>query len=150
MQLFKTSAFLLATVFAAPASAGPIVYAVSTNYNNFTGQFGTVDLTTGAFNQIGQVIPDPLTGLVPGPDGSLLSISVSGNLDSVNPATGAVSVIGATGLGGLAYDTAELNGTVYATDLNSNLYAVNTRLERRRSSVRPVSRPARLSSTLPR
>jgi hypothetical protein len=113
-------------LFAASASADTLVYAVNTNYNNFTGQFGTVDLTTGAFNQIGSAIADPLTGLVPGPNGKLLSISASGNLDSVNPATGAISVIGATGLGNLAYNIAELNGTVYATDLQSNLYTVNT------------------------
>jgi hypothetical protein len=113
-------------LFAASASADTLVYAVSTNFNNFTGQFGTVNLTTGAFNQIGAAIADPLGGLVAGPNGKLLSISASGNLDSVNPATGAVSVIGATGLGTLAYTTAELNGTVYATDLKSNLYTVNT------------------------
>jgi hypothetical protein len=117
---------LALALFTASASAGPIVYAVSTNFNNFTGQFGTVDLTTGTFNQIGPVTSDPLSGLVPGPNGTLLGVSASGNLDSVNPATGAISVIGATGLGGLAYYTAELNGTVYATDLNSNLYTVNT------------------------
>jgi hypothetical protein len=114
------------TLFAASATPDTLVYAVSTNFNNFTGQFGSVDLATGAFNQIGPAIADPLGGLVPGPNGKLLSISASGNLDSVNPATGAVSVIGATGLGNLAYTIAELNGTVYATDLNSNLYTVNT------------------------
>ena len=112
-------------LFTASASAGPIVYTVSINYNNFTSQFGTMDLTTGAFNQIGSVISDPLGGLMPGSNGKLLSLSISGNLDSVNPATGAVSVIGATGLGNLAGVTAELNGTVYATDLYNNLYSVN-------------------------
>ena len=113
-------------LFAASASAGPIVYTVSINYNNFTGQFGTMDLTTGAFNQIGPVIADPLDGLMPGPNGKLISLSESGNLDSVNPVTGAVSVIGATGLGDLAGVTAEFNGTVYATDLYNNFYSVNT------------------------
>jgi MYXO-CTERM domain-containing protein len=112
-------------LYAASASAGPIVYAVSTNFNTFTGQFGTLNLTTGAFTQIGTSIPDPLSGLVPVSNG-LLGLSASGNLDSVNPATGAVSVIGATGLGNLAGDLVGLNGTVYATDLNSNLYTVNT------------------------
>jgi len=113
-------------LFAASASAGPIVYTVSINYNNFTSQFGTMDLTTGAFNQIGPVIADPLDGLMPGPNGKLISLSESGNLDSVNPVTGAVSVIGATGLGDVAGVTGELNGTVYATDLYNNLYSVNT------------------------
>ncbi len=122
-KLIGTLALVL---FAASASADTVVYAVSTNYNNFTGQFGTVDLTTGAFKQIGSVISAPLGGLMPGSNGKLLSLSISGNLDSVNPATGAVSVIGATGLGNLAGVTAELNGTVYATDLYNNFYSVNT------------------------
>jgi hypothetical protein len=122
-KLIVPLALILCT---ASASAGPLLYAVSTNFNNFTGEFGTVDLTTGAFNQIGPVISDPLTGLVPGPNGNLLSISESGNLDSVNPVIGAVSVIGATGLGDLAYTATELNGTVYATDLYNNFYSVNT------------------------
>jgi len=113
-------------LFAASASAGPIVYTVSINYNNFTSQFGTMDLTTGAFSQIGSVISDPLGGLMPGSNGKLISLSESGNLDSVNPVTGAVSVIGATGLGDLAGVTAEFNGTVYATDLYNNFYSVNT------------------------
>ncbi len=120
-----TTSFLLTVLFAASASADSLAYVVSTNYNTFTGQFGTLDLTKGSFNQIGPGIADPLTGLVQGPNGRLLSISVSGNLDSVNPATGAVSVIGATGLGTLADYIAELNGTFYTTDLNSNLYTVN-------------------------
>ena len=112
--------------FTASASADPTVYTVSINYNNFTSQFGTMDLTTGAFNQIGSVISDPLGGLIPGSNGKLLSLSVSGNLDSINPTTGAVSVVGATGLGNLAGVTAEFNGTVYATDLYNNFYSVNT------------------------
>jgi hypothetical protein len=120
------TACLLLTLFTASASAGPLVYTVSINYNNFTSQFGTMDLTTGSFNQIGSVISDPLGGLMPGSNGKLVSLSLSGNLDSINPATGAVSVIGATGLANLAGVTAELNGTVYATDLYNNFYSVNT------------------------
>lgn len=105
---------------AASAGAGPLLYVVT-----FAGQFGTVNPTTGVFTQIGPVTMDPLGGLVPGPNG-YIGVSYSGNLDSINPATGAISVIGATGLGDLAFDTAELNGTVYATDLNNNLYTINT------------------------
>lgn len=107
-------------LFTISASADPLVYAVSTNFNDFTGEFGTLDLTTGTFDQIGSAIADPLTGLMPGTNGSLLSISASGNLDSIDPATGAVSLIGATGLGDVGYDTAELNGKIYATDLYNN------------------------------
>ncbi len=70
-------------------------------------------------------LSDPLGGLVLGLNG-YLGVSFSGNLDSVNPATGAVSLIGATGLGGYAFDSAELGGTVYETDFYGNLYKVNT------------------------
>jgi hypothetical protein len=123
-QLFMSLS--LALLFTASASAGPIVYTVSIDFNNFTSQFGTMDLTTGAFNQIGSIISDPLGGLMPAPNGKLLSLSLSGNLDSIDPGTGAVSVIGATGLGDLAGVTAEFNGKVYATDLYNNFYSVNT------------------------
>jgi len=123
-------------LFAASARADTFVYAVSTNYNNFTGQFGTLSLTTGEFNQIGAAIPGPLYGLAPGPNGSLLSVSGTGNLDSIDPGTGAVSVIGAIsvigkvspiGVANVADTIAELNGTVYATDLYGNFYTVNTK-----------------------
>lgn len=122
-KLFLSLSLALFTV---SASASPIVYTVSINFNNFTSQFGTMDLSTGVFNQIGSVIPDGLGGLMPQSNGKLLSLSLSGNLDSIDPATGAVSVIGATGLGNLAGVTAEYNGTVYATDLYNNFYSVNT------------------------
>ena len=52
-------------------------------------------------------------------------------MDSINPATGAISVIGATGLGpALATSAfkppANFNGTVYETDGSNDLYTVNT------------------------
>jgi len=125
-RLRLISSLAAAGLFAVSASAGPLVYVTAVNYDTFTGEFGTMNPTTGAFNQIGPGMADPLSGLVPGPNGTLLSISFSGNLDSINPVTGAVTVIGATGLGDLAYFIAALNGTVYTTDLNSNLYTVNT------------------------
>lgn len=123
--LFISVAFALSIV---SANADPLVY-VATFTGQFgapnAGQFGTIDPITGAYNQIGPSFADPLGGLVPG-SSRFVGVSLSGNLDSVNPTTGAVSVIGATGLGGLALDTAGLNGTVYETDLNQNLYTVNT------------------------
>jgi hypothetical protein len=125
-RLHLISSLAVAGLFARSAGAGPLVYVTAVNYNTSTGEFGTTDPTTGTFNQIGAGMPDPLSGLVPGPNGTLLSMSFSGNLDSINPVTGAVTVIGATGLGNLAAFIAALNGTVYTTDLESNLYTVNT------------------------
>jgi hypothetical protein len=124
-MLFQRKLIISLTLFAASASAGPLVHVVT-----FAGQFGTVDATTGAFTQIGATTSDPLGGLVPGPNGSLLGVTYGGNLDSVNPGTGAISVIGATGLGPAlataALTTGELNGTVYETDGSNNLYTINT------------------------
>jgi hypothetical protein len=123
---------LALALFTASARADTTVYAVSNNYNNLTGEFGTLDLSTGAFTQIGPAFSDQLVGLVPGATGNLLSISTSGNLDSINPATGTVSVIRAIPVirtnepGNAPYSIAELNGTVYTTDLYGNLYTLNT------------------------
>ena len=117
-KLIVSLAFALLTN---SVSAGSLLY-VST----FAGKFGTLDPTTGAFSQIGPTLADPVVGLVQGSNG-YLGVSLSGNLDSVNPSTGVVSVIGATGLGTYADSTAELGGTVYETDFYGNLYTVNTK-----------------------
>lgn len=114
-------ASLALVVFTAFASADSFVYVVTDSQ-----QFGTVDLNTGAFKQIGANTRQGQANLVPEANGLLLSLTFSGNLESINPATGAVSVIGATGLGGSAFDLAAVGGAVYATDLKNNLYSINT------------------------
>jgi hypothetical protein len=115
-KLMVSLALVLST---ASASAGTLVYVITG-----ANQFGTVDLGTGSFQQIGPGT-DPLDSLVPGPNGNLLSLSIFGDLESINPATGVSSVIGATGLGDVAGFLAKVGGTVYATDLNSNLYTID-------------------------
>src|ERR1039458_6893843 len=82
-QVMVSLALVLCTL---PASAGTLVYVV-----NNSQQFGTLDLATGAYQQIGPNTPEGETGLVPGPNGSLLTLTFSGNLDSINPATGVTS-----------------------------------------------------------
>src|SRR3954447_796260 len=127
----KLMIWLALALFAAPAMASPIVYVV-----NGSQQFGTVDLRTGAFQQIGPNMPVASTGLVSRPDGSLLTLANDGYLTSINPATGATSVIGATGLAdctsaaspcgpGSANNLAMLGATLYATDAGNSLYTVN-------------------------
>jgi len=81
-------------LFTASVCLGTSVYVVNGN-----GQFGTVDLATGAFGQIGPNTPEPDSGLAPGPTGSLFTLTVSGNLDVINPANGVTRLIGPTGLG---------------------------------------------------
>ena len=102
------------------ASAQNLIYVV-----DFNSQFGTVDLFTGAFNPIGVPTPEPLANLVWGKEGSLLSLSASGNLNKINPLTGETSIVGQTGLAYNAFDLAEVRGKLYATDFSNNIYSVD-------------------------
>lgn len=115
------AALLLALILlVAGASAQNLVYVV-----DFNSQLGMVNLSTGAFNPIGAPTPEPLANLVWGKDGSLLSLSASGNLDKISPLTGETVVIGQTGLGYNAFDLAGVRGKLYATDFSNNIYSVD-------------------------
>jgi hypothetical protein len=111
---------LAVVIFATSASAQHLVYVVTIN-----NQFGTVNLETGAFHPIGATTPEGQSNLVWGRDGSLLSLTSSGNLERINPATGETSVIGQTGLGYNAFDLAEVRGKLYVTDFSNNIYSVD-------------------------
>ncbi len=116
---------------AVSANAGPIAYVITGSQ-----QIGQMDLATGSFSPSGSV-PATIQYLVPGPNGSLLTMSFDGNLDSINPITGALSVIGPTGFtdcstpliptcgpnSQLSFGSA--GGTLYATDFANNFYTVN-------------------------
>ncbi len=125
----KLMVSLALVLFTVPVSADSLVYVVGR-------QFGAVDLATGAFQQIGPDLLNGETGLVPGPNGTLLSLAFSGELNSINPATGATRVVGPTGLADCATPMSpcgptsantlgELAGMVFATDIHNNLYKVN-------------------------
>ena len=131
-KLVVSTAFVLC---AASARADSLVYVISGALTG-SGQFGTVDLTTGTFTQIGPGEPDGYFGLAPGPNGSLLSLTYASNLDSINPATGVPTRVGPAGLPGCviptpscgpttAFSLGGFAGTIYATDIQSNLYTVN-------------------------
>ncbi|MGI8745388.1 MAG: hypothetical protein ACR2NN_23005, partial [Bryobacteraceae bacterium] len=128
---YKLMILLALILLSASADASPLVYVLTGSQ-----QFGTVDLGTGAFHQIGPNTPEGSDGLAPGPNGSLLTLTFSGNLDSINTATGVTSVIGPTGLGDCispaspcgptsANNLVKFGGTLYATDLANNLYTVD-------------------------
>jgi hypothetical protein len=134
-MLTRQRLIVLLALFTVSANAGPLVYIVSAGITG-AGQFGTVDLTTGAFQQIGPLEPDGYFGLAPGPNGALLSLTYAGNLDSINPATGVPTRIGATGLGACvipspscgptsAFSLGTVDGKIYATDFQNDLYGVN-------------------------
>jgi hypothetical protein len=118
------------------ANAGPLVFVVTGGGPNGSGEFGTVDLTTGAFQQMGPTEPDGYFGLAPRPNGSLVSLTYAGNLDSINPATGLPTRVGPTGLENCvipapscgptsAFSLGSVDGEIYATDFQNDLYVVN-------------------------
>lgn len=122
---------LVITGLCAGTCAAESVYAISK-----APYFGTLDLASGVFHQIGSDLPEPSSGLVSGPNGSFLSLGFSGNLNSINPVTGVTTVIGPTGLGDCngpsapclpnsAFFLTQFNGAYYATDVASNLYRIN-------------------------
>ena len=118
--LARVALVLVAAVMLLVASASAQqVYVVTSNQ-----QFGIVNLSTGAFHQIATT-PQGQANLVWGPKGVLYSLDYSGDLEKINPATGAVTVIGPTGLGFNAFDLAGVRGQLYVTDFSNNIYSVN-------------------------
>jgi hypothetical protein len=127
----KLTILFTLSLLPAAASADPFVYAITQSQ-----QFGKTDIATGNFSAIAS-IPATIQYLVSGSGGSLLTMSFDGNLESINPVTGAISVIGATGFADcttpttatcgpnsqLSFGTA--NGIIYATTFDNRLYTVN-------------------------
>lgn len=99
--------------------------------------YGTIDLKTGAFHQVGpNAPPEGLFGLVGGDSGTLIALTYASNLERFNPTTGLTTLIGPTGLGDCATVTSPcgptsgntiggLGGKIYATDFQNSLYGVN-------------------------
>jgi hypothetical protein len=136
-MFLKRKLMLLLTLFAAVASGAPLVYVVSAGLTG-SGQYGTVDLSSGAFTQIGPIEPDGYFGLAAGPNGSYLALTYAGNLDSIDPTTGVPTNLGATGLGSCvipspscgptsAFSMGAAAGSLYATDFSNDLYVINPR-----------------------
>ena len=125
---------IMTGLFAAFASAQR-TYVVSAGLNG-SGVFGTVDLTTGAFQQLGPVEPDGYFGLAHGWFGTLVSLTYAGNLVSINPRTGVPTQIGPTGLGACvtpspscgptsAFSLGDFNGRIYATNFANSIYVLD-------------------------
>lgn len=126
---------MLAVLFAPSALAAQPAYIVSAGVTG-NGVFGTVNPHTGAFQRIGPGEPDGYFGLAPGTHGSLLSLTYTANLVSINPETGVPTVIGPTGLGSCliplptctpttAFSLGGFEGKIYATDWANDVYLVN-------------------------
>jgi hypothetical protein len=104
---------------------------------NGSQQFGTINLTTGAFQQIGPAQPEAGSfGLAEASNGSLVTFAYSSNLYSITPATGAPTFVGPTGLADCgtpispcgptsASTLGNFAGNIYSTDFRNSLYSVN-------------------------
>jgi hypothetical protein len=101
-------------------------------------QFGLEDLHSGAFVPIGPGLApeDAGVGLVPAPEGALLTLAYTGDLIRVNPLTGAASLVGKTGLADCSTAASpcgpssagflgHVDERIYATDFANNLYSVD-------------------------
>ncbi len=130
-----STTILLSAVFTASAGADSLVYVVSGGLTG-GGEFGTVNLTTGAFQQIGPGEPDGYFGLAPGANGSLVSFTYASNLDGINLATGVPTRIGATGLPSCviatpacgpttAFTLGSFEGKIYGVDISNSVYTVD-------------------------
>ena len=106
--------------FSACALGSPLAYVTT-----ITGEFGTMNIGTGAFTEIAAE-PSGLSGLAWGSNGSLYGLSAAGNLVTIDPVTGAETVVGNTGLGADTNTFAGLtDGALYALDNSNNLYSIN-------------------------
>jgi hypothetical protein len=118
---------LVALLFAAvpgSALAGPISYVVSQNALNVPGLFGTMDLSTGVFMQIGPANPAGYIGIST-VGATVYAIDNNFNLVSINPMTGIPTVIGNTGIS-FPLLAGSPSGAQYAVDVNNDLYSINT------------------------
>jgi PEP-CTERM motif len=123
---------LVLALAATAAKAESLVYII-----NGSQQFGTIDLTTGAFQQIGPLQPEIGSfGLATAPDGSLVTFSYSSNLYSIKPTTGVPTLVGPTGLDDCATPASPCGptsgstlgnyaGSIYATDFANSLYKID-------------------------
>ena len=100
MKLAMRSLFLVLLLGAAPLAAAngheqddDLAYVISAS-----GQFGALNLETGKFLQFNPNAPLSLNGLARGPHNTIYGLDATNNLVTLNPATGAIAVVGNTGL----------------------------------------------------
>jgi len=137
-MLTRTKSFVasLALLSLSALASADSVYVTAFNLVTGNQQFGTVDLGTGAFQEIRNAADQDFRGLVPASNGSLLTLGFDANLASINPVTGVPTVIGPTGLSDCSTPSSPcgprsvstfgaLGGTLFATDYNQNLYRIN-------------------------
>lgn len=109
-RLILVLALVVLSLKASPALAGEVY--VSRPFN----AFGTVDLVTGQYTNIGTTTVG-LNGLTFGPSGTLYGMGNDNALYTINPTTGGMTLVGPTGaFFGQANLAARGDGALFATD----------------------------------
>jgi hypothetical protein len=132
MKLAMRSLFLGLLLAAAPLAAAngheqddDLAYVISAS-----GQFGALNLETGKFLQLNPNVPLSLVGLARGHHHTIYGLDAANNLVTLDPATGAVTVIGNTGLpvgpgDSIALFASLADGALFAVDFQNFLWSVN-------------------------
>ena len=116
---FTRTATLLAALAALPLSAvaDTIDYVTASD-----GQFGTVDMNTGAFHMIGTTPGAPMWGIAD-INGVIYGVNDSSQLVTINTNTAAASLIGSTGV---AFTVVAGSGNkLFGLDTSNRLYSIN-------------------------
>lgn len=119
MKKLATAVLALVLFAATHAAASTITYA-----NTSSGQFGTLNLATGAFTSVGNT-PTVLSGIAATPTGSVYGLDASNNLVLINPANANTTIVGNAGVS-LVVFAGLTNGDLYGLDFNNNLYSINS------------------------
>jgi hypothetical protein len=122
----KRSALLLSLLtflITTGAQAGPVGYTVGGNPNSPVGFFGTIDLGTGLFHQIGPSNPGFVGVATIG--NTVFGDTSAGDLYRIDPATGNVSLIGNSGGPTFSTFAGTPGGALYGIDPTNSLYAID-------------------------
>jgi hypothetical protein len=120
MNLRVAALLLFQTVLpAAAARAGSIDVIF---YDN---RFGTVDSSTGAYTQISTLPLSESAGIAAGP-GDFYVEDMNSNLLTVDPLTGAATLVGSSGLNLAALVFGGGSNGLFEIDASSNLYAISS------------------------
>src|SRR6516225_7270853 len=104
------------------ASADPITFAVTQSGAN--GQFGTLDLGTGAFTPLGSVRSGGWSGIGNLADGTLVGVDGNNYYVEIDGTTGAITTIGPTGIN-VTTSASLLTGEQYAVDDHNQLFQID-------------------------
>jgi hypothetical protein len=110
--------------FGGVGRAGPVAYVVtSASGTGSGGQFGTMDLSSGAFTAIGPGDPSGFDGILAAP-GGFWAVNGNNELVLLNAQTGLETAIGNLGVG-ISVFGGMAGGAGYAVDFANDLYRVD-------------------------